>query len=113
LPLLLTAARDGKLSLARVVELIATNPAKIFGLYPAKGTIRVGSDADFVLVNMKEEFVVDNKTMFTHAKDIARVFNGWKLIGKPIMTMVRGKVVFENGVIPPEVIGWGKFISVK
>jgi len=112
LPLVLTAVKKGNLSFKRAIELISTNPAKIFGLYPKKGIIRVGSDADFVLVDMEKEFVVDNTTMFTKAHDIATVYNNWKLIGKPLMTMVRGKVVFKNDQIMPDVVGWGKFIKV-
>lgn len=111
LPLMLTAVKNGKLSFKRAIELISTNPAKVFGLYPKKGTIRVGSDADFVLLNMEKEFVVDNTKMFTKARDIATVYNNWKLIGKPLMTMVRGKVVFKNDQIMPDVVGWGKFIK--
>jgi dihydropyrimidinase/allantoinase len=105
LPLMLAAVIKGKVSFKRAIELISTNPAKVFGLYPKKGTIRVDSDADFVLVDMEKEFVVDNTKMFTKARDIAIVYNGWKLIGKPLMTMVRGKVVFENDQIMPDVVG--------
>ena len=110
LPLMLTAVKNGKLSFKRAIELISTNPAKVFGLYPKKGIIRIGSDADFVLVDMEKEFIVDNTKMFTKARDIATVYNGWKLTGKPIMTMVRGKVIFKNDQIMPNVVGWGKFV---
>lgn len=107
---MLTAVRDKKLTLCRAVELLAKNPAKVFGLYPKKGIIRIGSDADFVLVNLEKEFIVDNKKMFTHAKDIAKVYNGWKLVGQPELTMVRGKEVFMDGQIISDAVGWGKFI---
>jgi allantoinase len=109
LPLMLTAVKKGNLSFKRAIELISTNPAKVFGLYPKKGIIRVGSDADLVLVDMEKEFIVDNTKMFTKARDIATVYKGWKLIGKPLMTMVRGRVVFEKDQIVPGVVGWGKF----
>jgi len=112
LPLMLTAVKKGKLSFGRSIELISTNPAKVFGLYPKKGIIRIGSDADFVLVDMEKEFVVDNTKMFTKARDIATVYNKWKLTGKPIMTMVRGKIVFKNDQIMSDVVGWGKFVKV-
>ncbi len=113
LPLLLTAVKEKKLSLYRAIELLAINPAKTFGLYPKKGVIRVGSDADFVLVNMEKEFVVDNKKMFTHAKEIARVFNQWKLVGQPELTIVRGKIVFQDGQITSDAPGWGQFVPGK
>ncbi len=113
LPLMLTAVRDNKLSLYRAMELLAINPAKTFDLYPKKGTIRVGSDADFVLVNMEKEFTIDNSKMFTHARGIAKVFNGWKLVGQPELTMVRGKEVFREGQIVSEAIGWGQFVPGK
>jgi allantoinase len=112
LPLMLTAVKKGKLSFGKAIELISTNPAKVFGLYPKKGIIRVGSDADFVLVDMEKEFVVDNTQMFTKARVIATVYNNWKLVGKPLMTMVRGKVVFKDDQIMPDVVGWGNFIRV-
>lgn len=113
LPLMLTAVRDKRLSLYRAMELLVINPAKTFGLYPKKGVIRVGSDADFALVDMEKEFIVDNRKMFTHAKDIARVFNGWKLIGQPELTMVRGKEVYQNGQIVSDAVGWGRFVPGK
>jgi len=112
-PLMLTAVKENKLSLHRAVELLATNPAKAFDIYPKKGVIRVGSDADFVLVNLEKEFIVDNSKMFTKAKDIAKVYNGWKLVGQPELTMVRGKVVFQDGQIVKEAIGWGQFVPGK
>lgn len=110
-PLMLTAVKNGRLSYKRAIELMSTNAAKIFGLYPKKGTIKIGSDADFVLVDMEKEFVVDNTKMFTKARDMAVVYNGFKLVGKPIMTIVRGKVVFEKGKIMPGVVGWGNFLK--
>jgi len=113
LPLMLTAVRDKRLSLYRAMELLALNPAKTFDLYPKKGVIRVGSDADYVLVNMEKEFIVDNNKMFTHAKEIARVFNGWKLVGQPELTIVRGKVVFQDGQIASDAVGWGQFVPGK
>lgn len=65
LPLLFTAVKEGKMELDRMVELICENPARIFGLYPKKGTIAVGSDADFVIFDPDKKDVISKDKMFT------------------------------------------------
>ncbi|MBU2700041.1 dihydropyrimidinase/allantoinase [Sporomusaceae bacterium BoRhaA] len=111
LPLMLTAVKQGKLTLQRVIELISTNPAKIFGLYPQKGAIQVGADADFVMVDLEKEFVVDRKKGYSKSSDIARVYDGWTLTGLPTMTVIRGKVVMKDGVVSEENKAWGQLVS--
>lgn len=99
LPLLFTKVKEGKLNLDRMVDLISKNPAKIFGLYPRKGVIAVGADADFVIIDPNKKEVISRDRMLTKAKDVARVYEGWKVYGKPETTIVRGNVVFEGGEI--------------
>jgi len=111
LPLLFTAVKEGKIELDRMVELICENPAKIFGLYPKKGTITVGSDADFVIIDPDKKGIISKDEMFTKCRDSALVYNGWEVYGKPEKTIVRGRVVFDNGkitVFP----GYGEIIKV-
>lgn len=110
LPLMLTAVRDGKLSLKRMVELLCENAAKTFGLWPRKGLLQVGSDADFVVVDETTEYIVDNQDFVTQSKDTSPMYNGFKLIGKPIHTVVRGRVIMKNRVIDDSAAGWGKMI---
>ena len=107
LSLMLTGVKQGRVSLQRVIELISTNPAKIYGLYPQKGAIQVGADADLVLVNLSATFVVDRRKSYSKSRDSARVYDGWTLNGVPAMTLVRGRVVMENGRVDESAQGWG------
>jgi len=111
LPLLFTAVKEGKIKLGRMVELICENPAKIFGLYPKKGTIALGSDADFVIFDPNKKGVISKDKMFTKCRDSALVYNGWEVYGKPEKTIVRGKVVFDKGEITVSP-GYGEIIKV-
>ncbi|MEA1964377.1 MAG: dihydroorotase family protein, partial [Candidatus Aerophobetes bacterium] len=111
LPLLFTAVKEGKMELDRMVELICENPAKIFGLYPKKGTIALGSDADFVIFDPDKKNVISKDKMFTKCRDSALVYNGWEVYGKPEKTIVRGKVVFDDGEITVSP-GYGEIVKV-
>ncbi|MDL2273238.1 dihydroorotase family protein [Oscillospiraceae bacterium OttesenSCG-928-G22] len=111
LPLLLNAVNKGRLSLSRMVELISENPAKIFGLYPKKGVILPGADADFAIVDLSEVWDVRIDDMFTKAKDIALVFDGMRLKGAVKATFSRGTLVFEDGAIPDGLRGRGEFLA--
>ena len=93
LPLLLDAASKGRLSLQQIAALSAANPAKIFGLQ-GKGEIRLGFDADFVLVYMKKEHEIDADGLFTKCK--WSPFEGWKLKGKIERVFLRGEQVFDG-----------------
>ncbi len=105
---MLTAVRDGKLTLKRMVELLTGNAARIFGLAPAKGSLNVGADADIVVVDMKNEFTVNNKDLITQSRDTTPMYNGVKLVGKPIHTIVRGRVVMKDRKFDDAAEGWGK-----
>ena len=111
LPLLFTAVKEGKIRLDKMIELICENPAKIFGLYPKKGTIAVGSDADFVIFDPDKKDIISKDKMFTKCRDSALVYDGWEVYGKPEKTIVRGKIVFDNGeiIVSP---GYGEIIKV-
>jgi len=85
----------GRISLNRFVELVATAPAKMFGLYPRKGTIAPGSDADIVIFNPKLERVLSAKTH--HMNVDYSCYEGLKVRGLPEVVMQRGKVLVENG----------------
>jgi allantoinase len=111
LPLLFTAVKEGKIRLDKMVELICENPAKIFGFYPQKGTIAVGSDADFVIFDPDKKDIISKDKMFTKCRDSALVYDGWEVYGKPEKTVVRGKIVFDNGEITVSP-GYGEIIKV-
>ncbi|MFQ5684178.1 MAG: dihydroorotase family protein [Candidatus Binatia bacterium] len=97
LRLFLDAVNAGKLSLDRVVRLTSYNPARIFGVYPRKGVIQVGSDADLVIVDLHKEETILNETTYTRVGWTP--YHGQKIKGAPICTLVRGKVVMENGKV--------------
>lgn len=107
LPLFVTAVRETKLSLRRMVDLLSTNAAKTFGLFPRKGTISVGSDADLVAVDLDGQFTVRASEMKTAGKEIAKLYEGRCLFGTVELTMVRGRVVFSKSDFFPPAVGWG------
>ena len=111
LPLMLNAVNEKRLSMERAVDLMSTNVAKSFGLYPKKGVISAGADADFVMVDMDEVFTVDKNQNYSQSREIAKVYDGWSLKGKPVMTVVRGRVVMENGIVDEESKGWGHLLE--
>ncbi|MDQ7823605.1 MAG: dihydropyrimidinase [Candidatus Eremiobacteraeota bacterium] len=99
-----------KFTLPRLVQLCSTNPAKIFGLYPRKGTIAPGSDADITIFDPRKEGTIHCKGMQTNCD--WSPFEGYKLKGYPACTLVRGKVVAKNGKFVGEK-GYGQFIARK
>src|SRR5512135_1862060 len=87
--------RTGRISLNRFVELTSTSPAKIFGLFPRKGTIAPGSDADIVIFDPEAEHVLSAKTH--HMKVDYNPYEGRKVTGKVETVLSRGRVIIENG----------------
>jgi dihydropyrimidinase len=98
LPLLYTeGVVTGRLSVERFVALTSTNAARLFGMYPRKGTIAVGSDADIVIWETRERRVVRDGDLFSRARH--SVYAGRELRAWPHATIRRGELVFENGKI--------------
>ncbi|MEX2139399.1 MAG: dihydropyrimidinase [Pirellulales bacterium] len=87
--------RRGKLELTRFVDLASTQAAKIFGLYPRKGTIAVGSDADLVVYNPAYRGQISAKTQ--HMNVDYNAFEGWPIEGRPHVVTVRGEVQVREG----------------
>ncbi len=88
---------QGRLSVARFVELTSTNAAKLFGLYPQKGTISPGSDADIVVWNPDEIRTVDGANM--HSLAGYSPYDGWEVTGWPELTISRGEIVAEGTTV--------------
>lgn len=98
LPMLYSAGvRTGRLTLEQFVAVTSTNPAKLFGLYPQKGTIDVGSDADLVVWDEHEVRTIDGASM--HSRSDYSPYDGWKVTGWPKWTVSRGEVVVEGNRI--------------
>jgi len=99
---------EGKFDLNRMVALGSTNPACIFGLYPRKGTIAVGSDADLVIYDPAATGTRSARTH--HSKSDRSIFEGFKVKGKPTQVVVNGRVQYEDGKLLVE-RGAGRFIA--
>ena len=108
MPLMLTQVRAGRLSLCDYVRLASTNPAKAFGLYPAKGALIPGSDADITLVDLEREDTVAADQFRSRSK--ITPFEGMKVVGLPIHTLVRGRFVMRDRRIAGETRGWGRSV---
>ena len=99
---------EGRIGLNRMVDVLATTPAKLFGLFPKKGTIAVGSDADIVVFDPAKKLALTAATQ--HSKADYSLFEGTEVTGAPDIVLSRGRVVFENGVIEGRP-GDGRFIK--
>ena len=93
--------------LARVMS---ENPARIFGLYPRKGTIQVGSDADLLIIDPGVDRVITAKDHLSNAG--YSLFEGWQVTGRPWMTLLRGKVLLNQGKLEQEP-GYGRFLECE
>lgn len=100
----------GKISINKFVEVCSTNPAKIFGLYPKKGTIQVGSDGDLVIIDPDKEEVLNINKLHSNVDYTA--YEGVKVKGYPVMTISNGKVIFDRGSFLGKK-GRGRFIKRK
>ena len=109
LPLMLTAVHHGRLSLPQLVRLTSENAARLFGL-ERKGRLAEGADADLVLVDLRAEWDHDHTRLQTKARALARIYDGLRFRGRPVMTLVRGRVVMRHGEIVGEP-GWGRWIT--
>jgi dihydropyrimidinase len=95
---------------SRMVQLFSENPAKIFGLYPKKGALQKGSDADLVLFDPKQVHTIRHENQ--HSGAPYTLYEGRKCMGKPILTMQRGRIVVDNGEVKGKP-GQGIFLPTK
>lgn len=89
--------RQGRISMNRFVELTSTNPAKLFGMYPQKGTIAIGSDADILVWDPDLKRTIRGEEMTSNAG--YDIYEGWEVLGWPVYTVSRGDVIVEKGEI--------------
>lgn len=110
LPVLLDqGVSRGRISIERLAEVTSYNAARIFGMYPRKGTIQEGSDADLVVVDTELEQKVTPELLQSYSD--YTIYDGWKLKGWPVATIVRGRVVMEGGQVAADALGHGQFIE--
>lgn len=99
--------RNGKISLNKFVEVTSTNAAKIFGMFPRKGTIAVGSDADIVVFDPNREHTL---SVDTHHMNVDYSgYEGWKVTGKASKVILRGQVAIDEGEVRIPA-GYGQFV---
>jgi dihydropyrimidinase len=108
LPMLFSeGVRAGRISLPRLVELVSTNPARLAGLYPRKGAIAPGADADLVVFDPERARTIHAPEMYSAADH--DIFEGWRVTGWPDLTIGRGEILFERGEVRARP-GRGQFV---
>jgi dihydropyrimidinase len=100
--------RAGRITLNRMVELLCTNPAKLFGLYPRKGTIAVGSDADIVVFDPERRHTI--RADEHHSKTDYNLYEGTEVTGSPEVVLLRGHVLVDDGRLVARP-GIGQFVE--
>lgn len=106
-PLMIGAVSEGKITKNELASLLSENPAKIFNLYPHKGSLQVGTDADITIVDFNSDMIIKEEEL--HSKSKVTAFNGFKIKGKPVATIVRGNTIMKNGQITDGIMG--KFVK--
>ena len=108
LPLMLSeGVNKGRITLEKLVAICCANNAKAFGLFPQKGVLRVGSDADLVIVDLKKKVKLSAASLH-HISDFT-IYEGMEVKGWPVLTMLRGNIMMEDGK-PVGKAGTGKYI---
>ena len=108
MPLMLTAVQAGRMSLCDYVLLSAANPAKIWGLYPRKGAIQPGADADIAVVDLAREWTIADTALQSRSK--ITPWNGRRVKGMPVHTLVRGRFVMRARQLVADTRGWGRSV---
>jgi dihydropyrimidinase len=111
LPILLSeGVNKNRITLEKLTQLTSTNAAKIFGMYPKKGSLEKGCDADITMIDLKKEMKVSTE-LFGGFSDYI-VYDGWNLKGWPVKTLVRGELIAEDFQIVGK-RGFGKMVVRK
>ncbi len=100
----------GRITLNQLVKKASTNPAKIFGLYPKKGSLREGTDADLVIFDSTKSHTINQENQ--HSNATYTLYEGKECLGKPVFSTLRGKVLLENDTLKGSP-GQGKFLSTE
>lgn len=108
MPLMLNEVNAGRFNLCDYVRFSAATPAKIWGLYPRKGVIQVGSDADIAIVDLAREWTLDDAKLQSRSK--ITPFHGRRVKGMPLHTLVRGRFVMKDRTLVAGTRGWGRSV---
>ncbi|MPZ87418.1 MAG: amidohydrolase family protein [Nitriliruptorales bacterium] len=93
-PLLLDEVTHGRLPVTRLTQILAERTARLYGLYPRKGALLPGSDADMTVVDPDASWTIDNEAL--HAKQPLSPWHGWRVRGMPVASVLRGRVVMRD-----------------
>jgi dihydroorotase len=108
LPLLLNEVAKGTLTLNELIKYMSENPARVWGMYPQKGNMGVGSDGDLTLVDLRAEATIKAESL--HSKSKLTPFDGWVVKGVPVYSIVGGRVVMEKGDVHEDA-GRGRLVK--
>ena len=109
IPLLFSeGVQKGRISLTKFVEVMATNPSKLVGLYPRKGTLAIGSDADIMILDPEKEVTITRDKL--HGNTDYTPFEGWRVKGYPVITISRGTILVQDGDLMAKP-GHGQFLK--
>ena len=112
LSLTATEAFRRDIGLARVIEVLSSTPARLFGLYPRKGAIRIGSDADFAVIETNGKKTLDAQELEYHEQEKWSPFDGREVTVWPVYTVLRGKVISAEGKVTGSASD-GEFITTR
>ena len=104
--LMINEVRQVRITINQLVYVLSENPAMVFGIYPEKGSLEVGTDADITIVDLNVKSTIKKEQL--HSKSKITPFDGYNITGAPVQTIVRGRTVAKNGQIVGE--PGGKFI---
>ena len=108
MPLMLTEVNNGRMSLCDYVRWSSFNPANIWGLYPRKGAIQPGADADLALVDLSRDYTIADAALQSRSK--VSPWNGRRVTGLPLHTLVRGRFVMKDRALIDGADGWGRSV---
>jgi dihydroorotase len=108
MPLMLTAVAASRMSICDYVRWSAVNPAKVWGLYPRKGVVQVGAEADLALVDLGRRWTIDDALLQSRSK--ITPWHGRQVRGLPIHTLVRGRFVMRDRALVADTRGWGRSV---
>lgn len=106
-PLMIDSVNKGKITINDLSYILSEGPAKLFNIYPQKGSLQVGTDADITIIDLDKRFTIEAEKLHSVSKVTA--YDGYEVHGAPVRTIVRGTTVAKDGEIVSDPIG--KFVK--
>ncbi|MEG1524989.1 MAG: allantoinase AllB [Clostridia bacterium] len=106
-PVMINAVNEGKLTIQDLCSVLSEQPARMYGTYPMKGSMQIGTDADFVVIDLDQTYTFSQESM--HSRTKLSPYDGMRMKGRPVATILRGKTIAKDG----QIVGTpsGKFIK--